>query len=70
MLATADALAHIDTDFYVYATWAQSSQKTLAQCKEYALGKVERDLNDKICFDDIREQARPNYEAIKNVFSR
>jgi putative nucleotidyltransferase with HDIG domain len=70
VLATADALAHINTDFYVYATWALSGQKTLKECKEYALTKMPRDFNHKICFDDVREQARPNYEALQNVFSR
>lgn len=30
--------------------------------------KLERDLNDKISFDDIREEVRPDYEMIKELF--
>ena len=69
-LATADALAHLKTDFYVYASMMLSKEMSLEELKQWTLKKLERDLNHKIFFDDIRESARPDYEVIKNLFSR
>jgi putative nucleotidyltransferase with HDIG domain len=70
VLATADSLAHLQTDFYLYATWAMSKSDSLEDIKGWALKKIERDLNNKISFSDIREEARPDYEMIKKLFSR
>ena len=70
VLATADSLAHLQTDFYLYFVWFQGPRKPIEEIKEWALKKIERDLNNKISFDDIREEARPDYELIKNLFSR
>lgn len=71
VLATADSLAHLQTDFYLYATWAKGGEsESLEDVKSWALKKIERDLNNKISFDDIREEARPDYEMIKELFSR
>src|SRR6185369_14839643 len=36
-LATADALAHLQTDFYIFATRMLANEMTLAQMKEWAL---------------------------------
>ena len=33
--------------------------------KEWVTTKIERDLNKKILFDDVRENTRPKYEEIK-----
>ena len=70
VLATADALAHISTDFYLYTTRILHDEMSLEETKAWTLQKLERDFTHKICFDDIRTQARPDYEALKNVFSR
>lgn len=70
VLATADSLAHLQTDFYIYATWAFGKTRSLEELKEWALKKIERDLNNKISFDDERENARADYEIIKELFSR
>ncbi len=43
---------------------------TLEEFKQWVLKKIERDFVHKICFDDIREAARQDYEIIKNLFSR
>lgn len=69
-LATADALAHLKTDFYVFAAHALGKEMTLEQLKAWTLKKAARDFNHKICFDDIREETRADYEAIQNLFSR
>ncbi len=70
ILATADSLAHLRTDFYIFATWALSQDNTLEEIKEWILEKIDRDLNSKILFDDVREDVMPDYELIKNLFSR
>lgn len=70
VLATADSLAHLQTDFYVFATWDLGKRETLDEVKSWVLAKIERDLNNKISFDKIREEARPDYEMIKKLYSR
>jgi hypothetical protein len=70
VLATADSLAHLKTNFYVYATWAYGRDRSLETLKAWVLKKIERDLNSKISFDDEREDARKDYEMIKELFSR
>lgn len=72
ILATADALAHLKTDFYIYAAWAlgAGAEKTFPEVKAWTLAKIERDLNDKIFFEDVRKAARPDYKIIKALFSR
>jgi|SRR5580765_664109 len=70
VLATADSLAHLKTDFYVFATRELRKGSTLEEFKDWVLEKIDRDLFHKISFDDERENARPDYEMIKNLFSR
>lgn len=70
ILATADAVVHFTSDFYVHALWAMSSTNSLEDIKTWALQKIDKDLNVKICFDDVREQVRPDYERLKTLFSR
>lgn len=70
VLATADSLAHLKTDFYLFATHALGQEDSLEEIKEWCLKKLERDFNNKISFDEIREEVRPDYEMLKNLFSR
>lgn len=71
VLATADSLAHLQTNFYVFASWSFGRLgRNLEDLVSWVLTKIERDLNNKISFDDIREEARPDYEMIKELFSR
>jgi putative nucleotidyltransferase with HDIG domain len=70
ILATADSLAHFKTDFYLYAAHAFGRDRKLEDLKKWALEKFERDLNVRIAWDDEREDARPDYEMLKNLFSR
>jgi putative nucleotidyltransferase with HDIG domain len=71
ILSTADSMAHLKTDFYIYATWAFGcDQRPLEDVKAWALKKIERDLNNKMFFDDVREELVPDYERIKELFSR
>ncbi|MDB5178183.1 MAG: metal dependent phosphohydrolase [Patescibacteria group bacterium] len=70
ILSTADSLAHLKTDFYVFAIWAFGRDMKLEDIKQWALNKIERDLNNKIFFDDVREDVMPDYRMIKELFSR
>jgi len=70
VLATADALAHLQTDFYIFATWMMSKEnKELDVVKEWTLKKIERDFHDKIQFNEVRDECREDYAAIKRLFS-
>lgn len=71
VLATADSLAHLKTDFYIFATWMLGDEGTpLPEVKAWVLKKLERDFTSKILFDDIREEVRPDYEMLKGLFAR
>jgi putative nucleotidyltransferase with HDIG domain len=72
VLSAADAMAHFKSDFYLFATWAfaHDNQKTLPEVKAWVLEKIERDLNVKAFFDDVRAEVRPDYELLKRLFSR
>ncbi len=70
ILATADSLAHLKTDFYLFATWALGKEMTLTEIKSWTLKKIERDYHNKIFFDDIRKEVMPDYERLKTLFSR
>lgn len=71
VLATADSLAHLQTSFYIHATWDfGKSGRSLENLTSWALKKIESDLNRKISFDDIREEARADYEMLKDLFGR
>ena len=70
ILATADSLAHLKTDFYLYATWIFGRNRTLNEIKSWVLKKLDRDLSDKIFFDDVRADVLPDYNLVKELFSR
>lgn len=70
VLATADSLAHLKTGFYIHATWAFGHDRSLEQLKSWLFKKIDQDLYNKIVFDDEREDARPDYEMLKELFSR
>jgi putative nucleotidyltransferase with HDIG domain len=72
ILATADSMSHLKTDFYVYAAWAFGvrNEMSLEEVKQWTLKKIERDFRVKILFDDVREDVKYDYEMIKELFSR
>lgn len=70
VLATADALAHLQSSFFAHALWDRgNTNRDYQEAKEWSAKKVERDFNNKILFDDIKEQARPSYEALRLIFN-
>ena len=71
ILATADSMAHLLTDFYLYAAWGMGQEgESFDEVKQWALKKIDRDLHDKIQFDDVRKQCQPDYDRIKALFGR
>jgi len=70
VLATADALAHLKTDFYVFCVQALGKENSLDEIKDWVLKKIERDFNNKISFEDVKKSAEPDYQTIKTLFSR
>jgi HD superfamily phosphodiesterase len=66
--ATADAYVHLTSDFYEHAFDAKVKQYTIGEIKRWVLPKLDRDLNSKIAFDEVREEARPAYEKWKAFF--
>lgn len=70
ILSTADSLAHLKTDFYAFAAWGICRTMTLKEMKAWILKKIERDLNNKIFFEEIRNDVTPDYKLIKALFSR
>lgn len=70
VLASADAAAHLQSDYYIFATWALGKEKDLPEVKKWVLKKIDRDFNNKILFDDIKDLCRKDYEQLKELFSR
>jgi HD superfamily phosphodiesterase len=69
VMATADALAHLTTDFYVQFAWKHLPEgKSYEQYLEWVAKKLERDCHDKIFFDEVREEVRHRYVVLKEVF--
>ncbi len=69
VLATADALAHLTTDFYLQFTWKHIPEgKTYAEFSTWVTEKLDRDFNRKIFFEKIKEEVRYRYDALMEVF--
>lgn len=70
VLATADSIAHIASDFYVFAVWIFSKDgKSIEQIKEMVQKKLDRDFHNKILFREIKNEYHTNYEVLKQLFT-
>ncbi|MBI4163627.1 MAG: HD domain-containing protein [Candidatus Aenigmarchaeota archaeon] len=70
VVATADALAHLMTDFYLvilYNKWIEKA-KNLETYRKWVLEKVDRDFNKKVFFEEWKAKSKQRYEAIKTFF--
>ncbi len=70
VLATADALGHLQTDFYLWAAHRFGADRDYASYKKWAAEKIERDYHVKIKFDSIRQEARTEYQALKLLLNK
>ncbi len=71
VLASADALAHFMTDFYldlIFFKWIEPAEK-METFKPWVLKKIDRDFNKKIFFKEFKELARKRFEALQTLFS-
>lgn len=69
-LATADALAHLRTNFYPFAIKAVGKNMSLESINQWASEKIDRDYHKKILFDEIQTEAEAEYKAIKQIFEQ
>lgn len=72
ILATADALAHLMTDFYFiipFNGWLTAA-KDFEGYKKWLLEKIERDFHKKIFYSEYKKMAKNRYEALKLLFSK
>ncbi len=70
VVATADALAHLMTDFYLvilYNKWIEKA-KNLETYRKWVLEKVDRDFHKKIFFEEWKAKSKQRYESIKTFF--
>ena len=70
ILSTADAYAHLKTDFYFHAIHMFKGIKTYRESKEWILAKLERDYNNKTLFEDEKNAWKRDYDIFKELFSR
>lgn len=71
-LATADALAHLMTHFYLvlpFNGWLKAADN-FEDYRKWVLEKIERDFRKKIFFEKYRKMAEKRYEAMKVVFQK
>ena len=66
LMATADAIVHILSDFYHFSL--RELRKTMPEEEvcEWFNKKLNRDFKDKIFFDDERKRISPKYKSLKN----
>jgi putative nucleotidyltransferase with HDIG domain len=67
ILATADAMSHFTHSFYFRLFQFYKDEKSFEEIREIVRKKLERDFNDKIAFDEGRDEVRDRYEAMKLV---
>ncbi|MCR4325134.1 MAG: HD domain-containing protein [Candidatus Curtissbacteria bacterium] len=66
ILATADAIAHLQTNFYYdFKKMGLPDHIQPEEFSTWVSEKLERDFNTKIFFDEIREEVKHNYEKLK-----
>ena len=71
VLATADAMAHLMTDFYFilpFHGWLKAAD-SYEGYKKWVAGKIGRDFNKKIFYRKQKALAKKRYEAFKTLFS-
>jgi HD superfamily phosphodiesterase len=71
VLATADALAHLNTDFYIQFAWKHiPAGKAYREFIEWVNEKIERDFNKRIFFGEVKAGAEDRYKSLKEVFGK
>ncbi len=69
VLATADALAHLTTDFYLQFAWMHLPEgKSYDEFRHWAVEKLDRDFRVKIQFEDVQDEMIGRYLSLRDVF--
>lgn len=69
IMATADAIVHLKSDFYPHALKTKQDEGESAESiQKWALQKIERDFFTKIFFDQVREELSGEYEKARAFF--
>ncbi|HEX7017948.1 MAG TPA: HD domain-containing protein [Patescibacteria group bacterium] len=69
VLATADALAHLTTDFYLQFCWMHLPEgKTYDEYLAWVKEKLHRDYEIKIFWPEVKKEVDDRYQALKEVF--
>jgi putative nucleotidyltransferase with HDIG domain len=66
IIATADAMAHFVPPFYLW--FSKYSKHDLNGIIGSSLSKIEKDINDKIFFEDERREVYKEYKTLKKWF--
>lgn len=71
VLATADALAHLSTDFYIQFAWKHLPEnKSYSEFIDWVNEKLDRDFNKKIFFDEVKNEVKNRYNSLLEVFGK
>ena len=65
IMATADALVHINSDFYDFSIEQIAKSNGLSNAIQWAFAKIERDFHQKILFPEIQEENHENYACLR-----
>ena len=70
VMATADAVVHLQTDFYDFAvkSFTERGERN-ADISKWGLEKTDRDFNKKIFFLEVQEEVRPDFERERRRFA-
>ena len=70
MLATADGMWHLQTNFFPVISYMHRPEgtHTYEEWQVWFSNKIERDFGSKIFFDYERAEVKKDYEALKRVF--
>ncbi len=65
ILATADALAHFHNGFYlkILYFWSKDKDQDYEAIQKKLFNKINRDFNNKIFFNQVKEKMQPTYQA-------
>ncbi len=70
IMATADAVVHLQTDFYDFAVENFTARgETKADILKWGLEKTDRDFNKKIFFPEVQDEVRPDFERERRRFA-
>lgn len=69
ILATADALAHFNTDFYLFAAHGFGSDRTYDEYISWLDRKIEKDYHVRLAFEDTKKATTGRYKFFKELVS-